>query len=116
MRPNYDLSEIEETRGEDRTKETNENGDNTLMKYFFPEDIEGSKVVSINHAKDNKEKKNIPCEGRPEKVEKMFRKPLKLRNALKQCYWDRQPITCSVQVLLLILRMYLDSTLSLLKI
>ncbi len=26
----------------------------------------------------------------PEKIEKMFKKAIKLRNSLKQCYWERQ--------------------------
>lgn len=75
---NYELSAIEETQGDERTKL----GDNTLMKYFFPDEQQKSKVMQ-------KEEKKLT----PEKLEKMFRKPIKLRNALKQCYWDR-----SVQV------------------
>ena len=37
---NFDLSEIEETRNDDKSKETGENIDNTLLKYFSPEKME----------------------------------------------------------------------------
>lgn len=56
--------------------------ENTLVKYFFPE---GEKRSEKN---DKKMKKSISFE----KVENYFKKPLKLRNALKQCYWDRTNI------------------------
>jgi hypothetical protein len=107
MGPNYELSEIEETRGEDRIEKTQENNDCTLMKYFFPEDNskleitnknqKNSRAESAKHSapQRNPESKKIQTE----KFEKMFRKPIKLRNALKQCYWDRQHISFSnVQV------------------
>jgi hypothetical protein len=88
---NKELSDIEETQREDRTKETGDAIDNTLIKYFFPEEKNEKKNVT-------KEKKLAPV-----KLEKMFKKPIKLRNALKQCYWER-----NLQVLFFILRIYLD--------
>jgi hypothetical protein len=106
MRPNFELSEIEETRREDRTEKTGENADNTLMKYFFPEDNSRLEIGTKNLKSSRSDIKqqapqNIPHTPKvtPEKLEKMFKKPVKLRNALKQCYWDRQPVSFSnVQV------------------
>jgi hypothetical protein len=107
MRTNFELSEIDETRGEDRTEKTQENNDCTLMKYFFPEDNSKLEISNKNQKNVQTENvkqpapQNIPNSNKilPEKLEKMFRKPIKLRNALKQCYWDRQQISFSnVQV------------------
>ena len=60
----------------DDTKPIEEkDNDNTLMKYFFEE----KNNKSIEEAQINFEK-----------IEKFFKKPIKLRNALEKCYWDRQ--------------------------
>ena len=72
----YDLEEICEAIHDDKTKE----GEDTLMKYFFAEDTRISKI------KQNKSIVSI------EKIEKMFNKPIRLRNAVKQTYWDRHNI------------------------
>ena len=72
----YDLEEICEAINEDKTKES----EDTLMKYFFAEDTRISK---------NKQSKSIIT---MEKIEKMFKKPIRLRNAVKQTYWDRHNI------------------------
>lgn len=60
--------------------ETKEGDDNTLMKYFFADE---TKII---------DKSNSHTRIDYEIIEKMFKKPLKLRNSLKQCYWDRQNI------------------------
>lgn len=124
---NYDLFTIDETRGEDKT---GENTDNTLMKYFMPDDtnsnsnmismrkdknevISGTGVSSSNTITKTDNSNNLSIE----KIEKAFKKPIKLRNALKQCYWDRQIYntntstntnmnTVNTQVYLLILRIF----------
>ncbi len=107
MRPNYELSAIDETRGEDRIEKHGENNDCTLMKYFFPEDNSKLEITNKNQKTSREENIKQPAPQsnsqskkiQLEKFEKMFRKPIKLRNALKQCYWDRQPISFSnVQV------------------
>jgi hypothetical protein len=78
MKTQYDLFQIDETRGEDKT---GENTDNTLTRYFFPDD---------NKLANRKQNLNVTFyKITPEKIEKSLRKPIKLRNSLKQCYWDR---------------------------
>jgi len=74
----YDLYQIDETRREDKT---GENTENTLIRYFFPED---NKIV--NRTGNFKE---TFYKITPEKIAKTIRKSIRLRNALKQCYWDR---------------------------
>jgi len=74
----YDLFKIDETVREDKT---GSNTDNTLLRYFFPEDLN-----SVTKTLSSKLEINRMSE---EKIEKSLRKPIKLRNALKQCYWDR---------------------------
>lgn len=49
--------------------------DNTLMKYFF-EEKNKSEILD--------EQINL------EKIEFFYKKPIKLRNTLEKCYWDRQ--------------------------
>jgi hypothetical protein len=74
----YDLFQIDETKREDKTGEMT---DNTLIRYFFPEDNrQGNKQGS---ALENFYKISA------EKIASSLKKPIKLRNALKQCYWDR---------------------------
>jgi hypothetical protein len=58
--------------------------DTTLMKYFLPEEINSTKQFFSK--KPGAEK--LP----PEKIKKFFSKSIKLKNALKQCYWDRTAI------------------------
>ena len=55
--------------------------DNTLIKYFIEE--------KINKSSNILEKSNIIS---LEKIESFLKKPIKLRNSLKKCYWDRQKI------------------------
>jgi hypothetical protein len=55
--------------------------DTTLMKYFLPEEINNTKQTKLDKPRPEK----LP----PEKILKFFSKSIKLRNALKQCYWDR---------------------------
>lgn len=62
---------------------TNINKDNTLMKYFFEEKNNKSEILE--------EQINL------EKIEFFYKRPIKLRNTLEKCYWDRQ-----IMVLLLI--------------
>ncbi len=95
MRPNYELSDIEETRGEDRTNKTNENCDNTLMRYFLPE--ENTRIENDFRRPPSFKMSTIDesLASRAGKVEKMFKKLLKLHNALKKCFWDRQSVNCS---------------------
>jgi len=57
------------------------NLDNTLMKYFFTEDNKNT----LTTIKTSNNDKIISAE----KLEKVFKKPIRLRNALKQCYWER---------------------------
>jgi hypothetical protein len=83
-RNNHELTQIEETIREEKTKA--EGMDNTLIKYFFSEDVRAT-MTTIN----NEEKKITP-----EKLSKLFNKNIRLRNALKQCYWDRS--TTNMQV------------------
>lgn len=56
-----------------------EDKDNTLMKYFIEE--------KINNTQAEKQ-----SELSFEKIESFYKKPIKLRNSLKKCYWDRQGI------------------------
>lgn len=74
---------------------TNINGDNTFTKYFIPEKEHVKREINQDHLNTNE----IPFE----KIERYFKKNLKLRNTLKQCYWDRQSLT-SPKVFLIILR------------
>jgi len=53
--------------------------DNTLNKYFFEE-----KIIIDNRSEIQEEKINL------EKIELFYKKPIKLRNTLEKCYWDRQ--------------------------
>lgn len=78
MKTQYDLFQIDETRGEDKT---GENTENTLTRYFFPDDNKPRKGSQNNYTKLIKITQ--------EKIGKSFRKPIRLRNSLKQCYWDR---------------------------
>ena len=103
--PENELTRIDERRSEERTKDgveikmdlTSDNHDNTLNKYFF--------------AEESSRKNNIPKKSNlhspkitPEMVDKLLRKPIKLRNALKQCYWERSNPNVNEKVYLLILR------------
>lgn len=64
----------------DETQRRIDDKDNTLMKYFIEEKNKSSNFL---------EKSNIiPLE----KIESFLKKPIKLRNTLKKCYWDRQKI------------------------
>jgi hypothetical protein len=74
----YDLFKIDETVGEDKT---GNNTDNTLIRYFFPEELSSTTKNQSSKLEINKISEV--------KIEKSLRKPIKLRNALKQCYWDR---------------------------
>ncbi len=56
-----------------------EDKDNTLNKYFFEE-----KEKINNRSEIQEEKINL------EKIELFYKKPIKLRNTLEKCYWDRQ--------------------------
>lgn len=71
------LKEIGNDTKVDETRRL-EDKENTLMKYFIEE-------------KNNKteEKENQIT---IEKIEFFFKRPIKLRNTLKKCYWDRQSI------------------------
>jgi hypothetical protein len=72
----YELEEIRETFLDDKTKEE---GD-TLMKYMF---LDETKLLALNN-NDN----NITIE----KIERMFKKPIRLRNTKKVSYWDRHAL------------------------
>lgn len=56
-----------------------EEKDNTLNKYFIEE-------------KNNNTQAEKENEISLEKIESFYKKPIKLRNTLKKCYWDRQSI------------------------
>lgn len=79
----YKYNQIFNDIGNDgKTEETQrkiDEKDNTLMKYFIEE-----KVNSTQAEKEN--------ELSFEKIETFYKKPIKLRNTLKKCYWDRQSI------------------------
>jgi len=85
MRNQYDLFEINETKAEDKTGDQT---DNTLIRYFFPEDNKTGNKTQNSLDQFNKITAEI--------IEKSLRKPIKLRNALKHCYWDRN--SADVQV------------------
>jgi hypothetical protein len=68
--------------------------DNTLTKYFFPENEKSNKQREITRTNENK---IISLE----KMEKMFKKVIKLRNALKQSYWDRSSVLNKVFLFIL---------------
>jgi hypothetical protein len=63
---------------------TDEKMDNTLIKYFFTDEKTERKVQENKQANNGK----ITIE----KIQKFYRKSIKLRNALKQCYWERQAV------------------------
>jgi len=67
------------TKTDDETHRKIDEKDNTLMKYFIEE--------KINSTQAEKQK-----ELSFEKIETFYKKPIKLRNTLKKCYWDRQSI------------------------
>ena len=73
---------LNDKRNEKKTEEIQRKIDekeNTLIKYFIEEKINNT------HA----EKEN---EISFEKIQSFYKKPIKLRNTLKKCYWDRQSI------------------------
>ena len=82
-----DFSQVELNLDYDR-----DNADCTLMKYFTPEDNQEKdsrdKLITCDHMNEkyNTSRKLLS----EQKIEKFFNKQIKLRNALKQCYWDRQ--------------------------
>jgi hypothetical protein len=72
----YELEEIRETFLEDKTREEG----NTLMKYVF---LDETKLMAL-HNNDN----YITIE----KIERTFKKPIRLRNTKKASYWDRHAL------------------------
>ena len=88
-----DFSQIEVNLEYDRSNV--DNMDNTLMKYFLPEDnLIAKEEKEIKNKMKTGEHNNLYDTSRKllseQKIEKFFGKQIKLRNALKQCYWDRQ--------------------------
>ena len=73
------LNEIgNDTKTDDTVRKMDEK-DNTLMKYFIEE-----KINSTQNEKEN--------QTTFDKIELFYKKPIKLRNTLRKCYWDRQGI------------------------
>ncbi len=80
----YNFNQIfkNEIGNESKTDETQkkiDDKDNTLMKYFIEEKMNNTKNDKINQISFDK-------------IELFYKKPIKLRNTLKKCYWDRQSI------------------------
>jgi hypothetical protein len=75
----------------DNTSRTRED-DSNLSKYFFANEG-SSKHFTKNHdliVEDPKQKEGQ--QAYQLKLNKFFKKQIRLKNALKQCYWDRKEI------------------------
>lgn len=73
---------LNDKRNEKKTEEIErkiDEKDNTLIKYFIEEKINNTQAEKENEISF-------------EKIESFYKKPIKLRNTLKKCYWDRQSI------------------------
>ena len=77
-------------------KQRGDQTDTTLMKYFFPEENMNRPIQEHNIRQGTPTTQKTFEKMNPEKIQNFFRKPFKLRNALKQCYWDRQPLPVKV--------------------
>lgn len=106
--PSHNLYQINETTKEQLHNESSQ-ADNTLIKYFFTED----KPTESNpkpRPDQNTNSKRFPSNPSPlipdnkqitpEQIDRLFRKPIKLKNAIKEreCFWDREGVSFSTQV------------------
>jgi len=76
---NLIAKDYERIQKSDEIQRKIEEKENTLMKYFIEEKINDSQAEKQSQLS-------------LDKIELFYKMPIKLRNTLKKCYWDRQGI------------------------
>lgn len=73
------VQDFERIHNADEIQRNIEEKENTLMKYFIEEKINDSQAEKHSQLSFDK-------------IDLFYKMPIKLRNTLKKCYWDRQGI------------------------